>query len=330
MYCSIQEKQEIANELFTACKTGEIRKLIKLLKEKDYVSELISMTRHSEDGNKIVDNTIVEALLRGHDEIVKLLINEEVNVDILTDRGTPLYVATKLANLDMVKKLVEYCPDVCIMKGPYSPVLVACENGHLEILKYLVKNANKSMLNPEDLSLETAAIQGSHLEILQFLIVSKQVIYDDPAVDIPHLFADIKMKATELLSTAFEGSKMEIIEYLLSLGAVITKPVLRGSLDTFTVLLENKISRCQPNEYDDISDRFPRYQLVWSKFPVVYLPPNLISKLTMNLVKIDFSVHSLESLSGELFNLPFLEYMNVSKGGLKQIETENIEVTKSK
>ena len=80
------------------------------------------------------------ASLRGHENIVKLLLNKSAAVNLCNEKGfCPLYVACENGHDSIVKLLLNYDADVnlCDEKG-FCPLYVACYNGHESIVQLLL------------------------------------------------------------------------------------------------------------------------------------------------------------------------------------------------
>lgn len=118
-------------------------------------------------------SSIVGPCQDGHLEMVKLLIENGVDVDVKEFRDfTPLRIAARNGHADIVQYLVEKGAtiDTRAMDGA-TPLEHAAAKGHTDIVKYLLeKGANPNIIDKEgDFPLGEATKNG-HLEIVKLLL----------------------------------------------------------------------------------------------------------------------------------------------------------------
>ncbi|XP_050505193.1 ankyrin-1-like isoform X1 [Diabrotica virgifera virgifera] len=124
-------------------------------------------------------SSIHHGVLGGKAKIVKMLIEKGVDVNVEDINWTPLHLACRHGNLEIVKLLLENGAVYDNRQGKsrnYSPLLVAIEMGHLEIIKYFISigvDVNFST-NNEDYTLLHAACTNTQaqvqIEIVKLLI----------------------------------------------------------------------------------------------------------------------------------------------------------------
>ena len=114
-------------------------------------------------------------------DLVKLLIDNEANVNQYCGTITPLILATDAGNLEIVKYLVDHGADVNAVENDdhkWSALIMAAEKGHLDIVKYLVEHgANIEYDAVGDYDIKTIyvtalsqAIRRNHIDIVKYLI----------------------------------------------------------------------------------------------------------------------------------------------------------------
>ena len=289
----------------------------RLIREKEYASELLQETHVPERGKKIGEKTIVEACSKGHRDIVRLLLNERINVNIDTSQGTPIFAAAKSGNLEIVKLLLEWGADFRRLRGGFSPVFIACVNGHVDVLKYLVKKAGLTVLNFDNPPLEATACTNGHLEVLKYLIDTKKTNVNRTVKGV-----DVQRGGDEkdsLLYIAASRRKTDIVDYLISKGAVVTK----GTATKFGGIIKEVLLRRIKEVKIPENRKSPNesvYQAKWNELQLLELSPEVFKGINISLVKIDLRANSLSNLPTALFQIPTLEVLEVSGNQLKDLE----------
>lgn len=144
----------------------------------------------------------------GHFGTVKILLENYKTSKETTDTEdrTPLCLASKYGNLEIVKYLLEKGADIEAKdKNGMSPLILASKNGNLEIVKYLFeKGVNVEAIDKEERTcLMIASIKG-HLNIVEFLL--------EKGADIE---AKNKKGETALIKASLAGH-LDIAEFLLN------------------------------------------------------------------------------------------------------------------
>lgn len=88
----------------------------------------------------ILNSLLEHAVLGGNKDIVQALIKANANLNLRKERGTPLMIAARKGDLNLVKLLVEAGADVDIIsdESPFMGALgLAATSGHKEVFDYL-------------------------------------------------------------------------------------------------------------------------------------------------------------------------------------------------
>ena len=171
--------------------------------------------------------------------ISKLLIEKGANVNVADrTRRSPLFIAISNNNLEIVQLLVENGANIEEeTKEGKTPFLAAVELGNLEIVKYLVEKGAK--INKED-STGTSALMiaavKSHNDILKYLLEleatvnKKTILYFIKAGNMElaqngkaTIESSIASNSANYILAAIESQKIEMLDFIFSLGAKITK-----------------------------------------------------------------------------------------------------------
>lgn len=125
---------------------------------------------HSKDN----ESPLCAAINNEHSEVVNILLDNGANVNFHGWDGTPLYLAVKKRNLEIVKSLLIHKADPTDSCDFNKPTLyIASENGDIEIVKLLLKYKGNPNIHfhYNKMSPLHMAIQNDHLEIA-FLLIS--------------------------------------------------------------------------------------------------------------------------------------------------------------
>ena len=309
---------DIASRLFVACKSGDLQAVQELLKESSYASDLLHDTHVPDRGKNIGEKTIVAAALSGSVEVVKLLLNENANVNVSTPQGSPIYAASKNGHLAVVNLLLEWGAEFRHIKSGFSPVFAACLEGHLNILKVLVKKGGVGVLSGYNPPLIVTTCTKGHLEVVNYLLQMT-------SFDINKTFRGkdvMKEEKDSLLYIACSRGKPAIVNYLISKGAVITKGMVTKFSKLLISALEQKLKEVEtrPQGKGPVVKSF---EACWNGLQMIELPTELVTSLPQSLTSIDLSESILESLPEELFTLPNLQSLNVSHNRLTELTSED-------
>ncbi|GES57670.1 hypothetical protein ATEIFO6365_0001095900 [Aspergillus terreus] len=158
------------------------------------------------------------AVLGGHVDVVKRLCEAHENGDVPLglfcgeDSGSPLHLAVKGHQVDMVKHLLSSGATPNIMDANNAtPLFYACQNGHLKIVDLLLGyEATIDTPNNQDISPLLAATENKHPSVVQRLI-EKQA----------QLNMQDKRGKTALMA-ACESGNVLVVRWLLDAGADVT------------------------------------------------------------------------------------------------------------
>ena len=292
--------------------------LKQLAGESGYVAELLQDTHVPDRGRSIGEKTIFAAALSGHVDVVKLLLKEGVNVNVTTNQGSPIFAATKNGHLNVVLLLLEWGAEFRHIKGGFSPVFAACLEGHLDILKLLVKRGGVGVLNIDNPPLVVLACTKGHLEVLKYLLHMTNF-------DINRTFKGKDVQKEErdsLLFIACGRGQANIIQYLVSKGAVVTKGTVAKFPKLLQGALEQNLKEVELKPPDKgVSQK--AMEACWSGLKFTDIPPSLFTTLSSTLVSVDLSGNILESVPEEMFTLPHLQSLNLSSNRLTELTSED-------
>ena len=158
------------------------------------------------------------AVLGGHVDVVKKLCeaheNRHVSLNLFCgeDNGSPLHLAVKGHQVDMVKHLLSSKATPNIMDANNAtPLFYACQNGHLKIVDLLLEDeATIDTPNNQDISPLLAATANNHPRVVQRLI-EKQAQLDTQ-----------DRHGKTALMAACESGNVLVVRWLLDAGADVT------------------------------------------------------------------------------------------------------------
>jgi ankyrin repeat protein len=128
----------------------------------------IDVESRDDNGN----TPLLNAVGKGHFEIIEILLNHGANVDSATDRGfTSLYAACKEGHLSIVNLLIDKGSNLEVRyNGNNRPLHIAASDGHLEIVKALIAaGADMNVLENYGRSALGIARRRNRLVIDEFL-----------------------------------------------------------------------------------------------------------------------------------------------------------------
>lgn len=147
------------------------------------------------------DSFLFTAAVRGHVEIVRLLLENGIDPNDGNGVLGPISVASQYGHLEIVELLIESGANV--HDGGDYPLRMACRNGHYDIAHLLIENGADLHKN-EDYQLTVAAENG-HLEIVRMLLDLGANFSSDP------------------LGAAAREGHSEVVRLLLEYGADVQK-----------------------------------------------------------------------------------------------------------
>ncbi|CAG9993969.1 unnamed protein product [Clonostachys byssicola] len=157
------------------------------------------------------------AIRNGHEVIVKMLIDNEADINIRIDGLTPLSYAIRNGHEAIVKMLIDNEADINTRIDGLTPLSYAILNGHEAIVKMLIDNEADINIRIDGLTPLLYAIQNSHEAIVKMLIDYKA------DVNIRHY----QTGSTPLLS-ALQGGHKTIADMLLHNGADVNSSNIQG------------------------------------------------------------------------------------------------------
>jgi len=249
----------------------------------ELVKELLDKGATPNIENYISETTLFFAIQ--NIEVLKLLI--EAGVDVNTNDGEALLVASDRGYLKAVQCLIEAGADVNIKHYYYGTALIsASAQGHLEIVKYLVEKG--ADIHAETLKGKTALMKASesgHTEIVDYLrskgalTEPKNYKYSMALIEAVkdgnlkeakkavenganlEIITDVEEDSQTLLILAAESGHLEIVKYLSGQGADVNAMSLYGSpilyasgaghLEVVQYLVEKGADVNNWKEYDD-------------------------------------------------------------------------------
>jgi ankyrin repeat protein len=142
------------------------------------------LVRNDDGGDAATGRTpLWHAAQGGHEQIVRLLLNNGANVNTATNEGsTPLGEAIKRGHGQIVQALIDKGADVNIDTDILSkPLGLAAEGGHVEIVRLLIRN--HTLVNVVDAFGNApliAAVESDHKRVVQLLLESgaNPLVYD--------------------------------------------------------------------------------------------------------------------------------------------------------
>lgn len=114
-----------------------------------------------------------EAALKGHVDVVKVLLARQAKVDAANDSGaTPLHDAATTGKLEIARMLIGKGAPVNLKdkETGATPLHQAASWGHLEVVELLLeKGAELNAANKEGLTAMGAAAANNHVAIVSYL-----------------------------------------------------------------------------------------------------------------------------------------------------------------
>jgi len=154
---------------------------------------------------------IRSAIRRGDISHVSALLDSYPDkINMITPFGTWLHVASRVGNLNIVKRLVELGADINKAAGTYEagPLITAISGGYIEIVKYfLLLGAMIDFSEPFRNPIFVAIYDG-RLDIVKLLV--------EHGVDTKVKYTGENMKDMDAIALARGRGQLEIAEFLAS------------------------------------------------------------------------------------------------------------------
>jgi ankyrin repeat protein len=148
---------------------------------------------------------IMLAALRGHESIVKLLLDHKVDVTPNLSKLTPLYLAARGGHKMIVQRLLEYRPTIEEDLGSYEPLYGASTNGHDHVVRILLEHFSRTPMSTiQYLRVLSYAMAHNYDAIIDDLLSTKD----------PPNFANMGPRS-KLLVQATERNNLRIVQFLL-------------------------------------------------------------------------------------------------------------------
>ena len=312
---------EVARRLYAACDSGDTSALRHLLDREPYALRLLDMTNNSEPPKAVVEKTIYTACLKGHYHIVKELVREKVNPNVNCGLGTPIYAAAKCGNLNIVKLLIEYGAHYKRVRSGFSPLFVACMEGRLNILRYLVNVGADLFAFTNPPLVFTACMQG-HLEVVQYLMEEMEYNIHRTISGEDALRVDGK---DSLLFVACSRRRVEVADFLVQRGAVLTRTIVNKFPAVVKVLLERRVRQGKRPSKPGLPP--PSLTARWKEPGLSEVPWGFLSGLSSRITKLELRANRINSLPEEVFKMPSLKTLDVSQNNLPELCQEEVEWT---
>ncbi|RFN54379.1 hypothetical protein FIE12Z_1506 [Fusarium flagelliforme] len=154
--------------------------------------------------NRILDDAIAIAALRGHVDMVDFLCDLGLDIEAEGRYGSPLRSSSLQGDLHIVKRLLDLgaSPTAKCSKG--DALQAACSKGHIDIVQLLISHsANVNQQGPPRGSPIQAAAWYGHQSVVELLVDENAQIYRET------------YKFKDALHAAAEGGHDEIASFLL-------------------------------------------------------------------------------------------------------------------
>lgn len=233
--------------------------------------------------NKNDSSALFIASFCGYTEVVKYLIDQNVNIDIPnSSKINSLFVASYYGYFDIVQILVENNANINqVNVNGETAIFAASAKGYLDIVKYLyAKSADFSHLNNSGESVLFLAIRFNKIEVVKYLVqnVEKINVNKKNYSGITPLQLSIQLKNFEITRFLIEnGAEVDMKNYLGETAISIST-----QLDDFeiTKLLIDQNARLS---FQDCETRDPLY--IASDNRNIVLALSLVKKMTIDEIK---------------------------------------------
>jgi len=179
-----------------ACIDGDIDKI------RMFIAHRFDLSKKTENGWSLLHI----ATYNNNYEVVKCLLDNNMNKDIEKDGITPIYIASQNGFFDIVRLLVERGANFEKPTDGWYPIQMACNNGHINVVNYLLdKGANPSINNSEEgnYNILHIAVEKNDIKMVKFLLNKRRDL-------------NVKAKGMSILHMASRKNQYEMVEYLIS------------------------------------------------------------------------------------------------------------------
>ena len=171
----------------------------------DLACSLLSRGADSTALSTMGKNPLHEAAMRGRGDIVRLLLEHNVDVNLPTvDHKTPLSIASSVGSSEVARILIQKGANVNPRTmNDWIPLKEAADNGHLDVVRLLIDNgADVDFPSDEGQTPLHSAAHNGHLDVVKLLLES--------GADFNFRSADRKTA----LDLAFDNEKLEVVDFL--------------------------------------------------------------------------------------------------------------------
>ena len=224
----IKDGDDLVTPLIIAARDGKLDFLKVLLRYEANIEARGTIKIESGEFSEVVEDctALWIAAVKGHFDVVRLLIEQNAEVDSRTStNSTPLRAAAFKGHLGIVRCLVENGADVNARKNFNDTLLmVACYKGHLDVASYLVKHgANMNLQDHHGRSCLHYASERGHVQLVCELLAlgAKQIQALDRLTPLLEASDDCNIEMVECFINRPECSKEQRIDALELLGATI-------------------------------------------------------------------------------------------------------------
>ena len=201
--------------------------------------------------NKYEKTLLHKAVVKGHVEVVKMLIEAGANLDLSGGSTSPLLQAANEGQIDIVKLLIDAGANINIIyRFGGTPLHYAINKGHVEVAKMLIEaGANVNIQNSQYHSPLYEAARENQVEVVEMLIAAGAQIDNLEGEVFNYQGRNIYGKQTPLYIAAWSGHA-EVVKMLVEAGANLDRldsishynPLMRaadrGHAEVVKVLIE--------------------------------------------------------------------------------------------
>ncbi|KAL5004043.1 hypothetical protein ScPMuIL_017499 [Solemya velum] len=278
----------------------------------------------------------------GHTDIIEILIHKGFILNQESSEGTPLQIACQYGHSHLVTQLLVNGAEIVSPNTPVwsekSPFYLASRYGHLEVVRELLcfqpSMSTGNLSEPTELikdegirsCLLQAACLGGNLDIVK--------IWCSPGMDISHpveivtSFSNCEQKTP--LYAACEGDNIEVVGFLIELGAHITKEVICDFPDLIGKVIEDCVYESDDEFAVNVNKDYQE-KLYCGNFKgrrLGGLHAGWLNDYIVTLVHLDISANKIEELPNAIpWDFPNLKYFTADNNNLKSIRSpDNLKV----
>ena len=306
---------EVAMLLFSACQSGDAKKIKDLLNQEPYAKMLINITNTNDtNAKKVAEKTIYTAALRGHYDALNVLLKARANPNAQTNLGTPIYAGVKSGNLNIVRLLIDCGAEFKSQRGGFSPVYVACIEGRIQILRYLV-SIGADIFSFDNPPLVFTACTAGQLDVLRYLMEEMEWDIQQTINGENGLRTDGK---DTLLYCACQRNKLDIAGFLVRHGASITYTISSRFPQLIKHLLQQRfrpVGPATPTQF---------YHARLKELGLAELTWSIMGDYASTITRLDLQENSLVNLPRQIFKMSALKTLDISNNQLPELCLEEV------